>query len=61
MNNLIYHEDLQVFKIDAVKLYTYNSPRTEITIEKITQADIIKPIKKEIICPKNKFIPATRP
>ena len=41
MNNILFKDDAQISKIDAIKCYTHEKERTEITITQIEQADII--------------------
>lgn len=59
MTGILYKDDCTIYKISAIKCYTTEKERTEITIKEITQADIIKEneVGKPQKTPKE-FIPA---
>ena len=59
MNDVIYNDDSQVFKISAIKCYTPTQERTEIKIQEIPQADIIFP-KEKNEKKEEKYIPAKK-
>lgn len=55
MNSLIYKDDAQIVKIDAIKCYTADKERTEVTITQIEQADIITPLIKDTSVKEPKY------